>query len=121
MRFTLAVLAFGFATAVLSQHDHGGAAPGRETSRESGAQARESRPPPQARLFGGEVRDLDKIEGTVTLKHEPIEALDIPARTMAYRLKDASMLDRLKPGDRVRFSIVQQGRELLVTSIAPAQ
>lgn len=121
MRFALAVLALGFSAAALAQHNHGGAAPSRGTSGGGGAQAWESRPPPQAALFGGQVSDLDKLQGTVTLKHGPIHVLDIPARTMAYRLKDASMLDRLKPGDGVHFTIVQQGRELLVTSIAPAQ
>jgi len=75
----------------------------------------------QARLFNGEVRQVDKDGGTVTLKHESIDVLDVPATTMAYPVKDASILDHLHPDDRVRFLIVRQGKTLLITNIVPSQ
>ena len=75
----------------------------------------------KARLFNGEVRQVDKNGSTVTLKHESIDVLDVPATTMAYPVNDASILDHLHPGDRVRFLIVRQGRALLITNIVPAQ
>ena len=70
--------------------------------------------------FRGEVQAIDKASGTVTLKHDSIAILGVPARTSDYSVKDSSMLERVKIGDRVRFSAVLQGRSLLVTNIAPA-
>jgi Cu(I)/Ag(I) efflux system periplasmic protein CusF len=70
--------------------------------------------------FRGEVQAIDKASGTVTLKHDSIAILGVPARTSDYSVKDSSMLEHVKIGDRVRFSAVLQGRSLLVTNIAPA-
>ncbi len=70
--------------------------------------------------FRGEVKAIDKVSGTVTLKHGPIMALGIPAATSEYGLQDATMLDRLKIGQEVRFNAVMQGRSILVTKISPA-
>jgi Cu/Ag efflux protein CusF len=54
------------------------------------------------------------------LKHDSIGALGVPARTSDYSVKDSSILEQVKVGDKVRFSAVLQGRSLLVTNIAPA-
>lgn len=54
-------------------------------------------------LADGEVRRIDKGAGTVTLKHGPIPSIDMPPMTMAYRVKDKSMLEQLKPGDKIKF------------------
>jgi Cu(I)/Ag(I) efflux system protein CusF len=51
----------------------------------------------------GEVRKVDKAAGTVTIKHGPMPKFDMPAMTMAYRVKDKTMLDQLKPGDKIKF------------------
>jgi Cu/Ag efflux protein CusF len=70
--------------------------------------------------FRGEVQAIDKISGKITLKHDSIGALGVPASTTDYAVKDSSMLEHVKVGDQVRFSAVLQGRSLLVTNIAPA-
>jgi Cu/Ag efflux protein CusF len=70
--------------------------------------------------FRGEVEAIDKTSGTITLKHNAIVILGVPARTMDYPVKDSSVLKDVKVGDRVKFGAVMQGRSLLVTSIAPA-
>jgi Cu/Ag efflux protein CusF len=70
--------------------------------------------------FRGEVQAIDKPSGTITLKHDSIGALGVPARTADYSVKDSSMLEHVKVGDQVRFNAVLQGRSLLVTNIAPA-
>ena len=56
-----------------------------------------------AALFGGEVRKVDKAKGELTIKHGPMPKFDMPAMTMAYRVKDKSMLERVKAGDKIRF------------------
>lgn len=102
-----------------AQHSHGGA----QTSQHSGSggtEHREAHPPEQPQFFRGEVLAIDKASAQLTLKHEAIPVLDVPARTMSYSVKDISMLDPIKIGDVVRFNVVLQGRELLVTNVVPS-
>jgi Cu/Ag efflux protein CusF len=72
------------------------------------------------RAFGGEVMAIDKAAGTVTLKHGPIDMLAVRGGTAEYSVKDATKLQGVKVGERVRFNAVLQGRSLLVTDIVPA-
>ncbi len=62
----------------------------------------------------GEVRKIDKAAGKITIKHGPMPKLDMPPMTMAYRVKDKSMLDRLKPGDKIQFDVDGVGGEFTV-------
>jgi len=55
-------------------------------------------------LTAGVVRKIDKEAGKVTIRHEPIRNLDMPAMTMVFRVKDPAMLDKLKPGDKINFA-----------------
>ena len=118
MKRTVLMLAFTVASAALAQHDHGMPASGGVRGAQ-GMQRHDAMPMEQPRFFDGEVRGVDRDGGKVTLKHEAIAVLDMPAMTMAYPVKDASMLDRVMPGDKVRFTAVQQGRVLMITKILP--
>ena len=51
----------------------------------------------------GEIRRIDKARGKVTIRHGPIENLGMPKMTMVFRVKDPTMLDQVKPGDKVQF------------------
>ncbi|MBI2751906.1 MAG: copper-binding protein [Betaproteobacteria bacterium] len=119
MKRTLLIFALTVSSAAWAQHDHGMPASGGMRGAQ-GMQGHDAMPMEQPRLFDGEVRGVDRDSGKVTLQHESIAVLNIPAMTMAYPVKDASMLDQLKPGDKVRFAAVQQGRVLLITKIVPA-
>src|SRR4051812_30922146 len=79
-----------------------------------------TKPMERGQSLRGEVEGVDKVSRRITLKHGSITALGVPARTSDYEVKDSSLLEHLKVGDRVRFSAVLQGRSLLVTNIAPA-
>lgn len=68
-------------------------------------------------LVDGEVRKVDKEQAKVTLKHAEIKALDMPAMTMVFAVKDRAVLDTLKAGDKVRFKAVQEGGRYTVTEI----
>ncbi|WP_119423047.1 copper-binding protein [Desertibaculum subflavum] len=57
----------------------------------------------------GEVRKVDASAGKVTLRHGPLEGLDMPAMTMVFRVAEPAMLDRLKVGDRIRFVTAKEG------------
>jgi Cu/Ag efflux protein CusF len=64
----------------------------------------------------GEVRKVDKGAGKITLRHEAIKNLDMPAMTMVFRA-DAAMLDKVKPGDRVKFKAEKSGGAIVITEI----
>lgn len=51
----------------------------------------------------GEIRKVDKDAGKVTIKHGELKNLDMPPMTMVFRVKDSSMLDQVKAGDKIRF------------------
>jgi Cu(I)/Ag(I) efflux system periplasmic protein CusF len=62
----------------------------------------------------GEVRKVDKAAGKLTIKHGPMPKFDMPPMTMAYRVKDKTMLDQLKPGDKIKFDVDGVGGEFTV-------
>ena len=64
-----------------------------------------------------EVRKVDKAQAKVTLKHGEIKALDMPPMTMVFQVKDKAWLDTLKPGDKVRFSAINESGRYTVTAI----
>ena len=66
----------------------------------------------------GEVTKVDKAGGRITLKHSEIKSLDMPAMTMAYRVRDAKLLDSVAVGDRVRFVAERVDGQYTVTSIS---
>ncbi len=68
----------------------------------------------------GEVRKIDAAAGKITLRHGDITNLDMPAMTMVFRVKDPALLEKVKPGDKVRFTVDQPGGTLTVMSLEPA-
>lgn len=74
-----------------------------------------------ASLTEGEVRKVDKESKKMTIRHGPIENLGMPAMTMVFQVKDESMLDRVKTGDKIRFSAEKVGNTYTVTGMEPAK
>lgn len=68
-------------------------------------------------LSDGEVRKVDKGAGKVTIKHGPLQNLDMPAMTMVFRVKDAAMLEQLKEGDKIKFGVDRVNGTLTVTEV----
>ena len=60
-------------------------------------------------MASGEVRRIDKAAGKLTLRHGEIKSLEMPPMTMVFQVIDATFLDRVKVGDKVRFRADQQG------------
>ena len=69
----------------------------------------------------GEVKKVDKSAGKVTIKHGPLQALDMPPMTMVFRVKDPAMLDKMKAGDKIRFKPEKVGGNYTVTEYQPAK
>ena len=74
-----------------------------------------------APLTEGEVRKVDKEAKKITLRHGPIENLDMPAMSMVFQVKDPAMLDQVKAGDKVKFQAEKVNGQFTVTRIEPAK
>jgi Cu(I)/Ag(I) efflux system protein CusF len=73
-------------------------------------------------LTAGEVRKVDKDAKKLTIRHGPLPELDMPTpMTMVYRVKDAAMLDQVKPGDKIKFVAEKIGGQFTVTRIETAR
>ena len=72
-------------------------------------------------MVEGEVRKVDKENKKLTLKHGEIKSLDMPGMTMVFQVKDPSMLDAVKQGDKVRFKAERAGGAIVVTEIQAAK
>lgn len=83
------------------------------------AVATESAPVVSAGMTDGEVKKINLDTGKITIKHAPIAHLDMPGMTMVFTAKDKNLLTPLKPGDKIRFMVVDENRKLLVTNIQP--
>lgn len=107
-RFLLAVLLVGgwpaAALAVEAHHPSAGAAAPATTS-----------------LTEGEVRKVDKESNKMTIRHGPIENLGMPPMTMVFQVKDPSLLDKVKVGDKIRFSAEKAGNTYTVTGVEQAK
>ena len=70
-----------------------------------------------APMTEGEVRKVDKEQRKMTVKHGEIRNLDMPAMTMVFRVKDATLLDKVKEGDKVRFTAEKIEGNITITQI----
>jgi Cu/Ag efflux protein CusF len=71
-------------------------------------------------MVAGEVRKVDKAAGKITLKHGDIKNLDMPAMTMVFQVRDPAWLDKVEPGDKVRFSAESREGAIVVTAMEAA-
>lgn len=67
----------------------------------------------------GEVRKIDKEASKVTIKHGPIDGMDMPAMTMVFQVRDIALLDKAKVGETVAFTVSKEGGAMVLTSVEP--
>jgi hypothetical protein len=72
-------------------------------------------------MVDAEVRKVDRANKKVTLKHGEIKNLDMPPMTMVFQVRDASVLNALKPGDKVRFAAANEGGTYVATELQPVR
>lgn len=75
----------------------------------------------QTTMTDGEVRKVDKDAKKITIKHGEIKNLEMPGMTMVFQVKDPAMLDKVKAGDKVKFTAEQLGGAIVVTDIQPSK
>jgi Cu(I)/Ag(I) efflux system periplasmic protein CusF len=71
----------------------------------------------QAAMTEGSVEKIDQAAGKITLNHGPIKNLDMDAMKMVFRVKEASMLDGLKVGQKIKFEADRVNGQITVTRI----
>jgi Cu(I)/Ag(I) efflux system protein CusF len=104
------VIASLFSLPALADSNHG--------KKEHGAQGASTQ---SGAMSEGEVRKVDKDAKKITIKHGPLVNLDMPAMTMVFQVQDPALLDKVKPGDKVKFQAEKIGGGFAVTKIEPAK
>ncbi len=74
-----------------------------------------------ATLTDGEVRKVDFDAKKLTIRHGPIQNLDMPGMTMVFQVREPALLDKVKPGDKIKFHAEKAGSAYVVTQIEPAK
>ncbi|WP_213131930.1 cation efflux system protein CusF [Citrobacter sp. FP75] len=69
----------------------------------------------------GVIESIDTASKKITIKHEPIPAVNWPAMTMRFTLVPETKADDIKPGDKVAFTFVQQGNLSVLRDIHVSQ
>jgi Cu/Ag efflux protein CusF len=72
-------------------------------------------------LSDGEIRKVDKDAKKLTIRHGPIQSLDMPPMTMVFQVQDPRLLEGVKAGDKVKFAADRVGGTYTVTQIEPAK
>jgi Cu/Ag efflux protein CusF len=104
-------LAMGIAASIASAQEHAHGSHGSHSAQPAAA----------AELVDAEVKKIDREAGKITLRHGELKNLNMPGMTMVFRVKEASMLDRLKAGDQVKFSADRVNGAITVVQLELAQ
>lgn len=72
-------------------------------------------------MSSGEVKKIDKQAQKITLKHGELKNLDMPGMTMVFKVLDPALLDKVKAGDKVKFTAEDRNGALVVTTIETVQ
>jgi Cu/Ag efflux protein CusF len=67
----------------------------------------------------GVVKSINRKEGWIEINHEAIEGL-MPAMEMEWFVEKGSLLDNVKVGEKVNFTVVETGKGELITSLQKA-
>ena len=108
---TAAVLSLGLSGLVLAATE---AQPGAQSPAATAPMATNIKP------TSGEVRKIDTDQGKLTIKHGPIDNLQMPAMTMVFKASKPEMLQNIKVGDKIEFRAESVAGAFLVTDIKPA-
>lgn len=69
----------------------------------------------------GEIKKVDKEAKKLTIKHGELKNMGMGAMTMAFRVKDPAMLEMVKAGDKVKFTVEKVNGALTVTALDSAK
>ena len=70
-----------------------------------------------AEFTKGEVKKIDLKQKKITIKHEELKSLDMPAMTMVFIVSDDALLAKAKQGQAIEFVAEKVNGKLTVTEI----
>jgi Cu/Ag efflux protein CusF len=70
-----------------------------------------------AEFTKGEVKKIDLKQKKITIKHEELKSLDMPAMTMVFVVSDDALLAKAKQGQAIEFFAEKVNGKLTVTEI----
>jgi Cu(I)/Ag(I) efflux system protein CusF len=65
----------------------------------------------------GTVKSVDAKAGTVTLDHEPVKSMNWPAMSMAFKVRDKALMEKLGQGKKVEVDFEQRGKDYVITGV----
>lgn len=65
----------------------------------------------------GMVVKINDKQRKVTIRHEELKNLDMPAMTMVFRVEDEAIMTRLKKGSKIQFIAEKQQGKLVVVAL----
>lgn len=68
----------------------------------------------------GVIKKINTKTGKVTIKHGPIENLDMPPMSMVFGVQDVAMLQGLAAGDNVKFYVVDKDGKMIIDELEAA-
>lgn len=105
-------------TASKDEHAHGAGAGGPMPGMAMPGMGSKSDEAESAILTGtGVVRAIDKPGARIKLTHDPIEAVSWPRMTIVFRVKNASLVDQVKQGDKVKFVLTKSSTGYVISDI----
>ena len=69
----------------------------------------------------GVIQKVDPTAQRVAIKHGEIRNLGMPPMTMVFKVRDASMLDHVTVGDPVKFVVIMEGQDMVITVLRVAK
>jgi Cu/Ag efflux protein CusF len=69
----------------------------------------------------GEIKKINRDSKKMTIKHGDIKSLDMPGMTMVFQIRDTSLLETFKTGDKVKFVVEKSDGAFVVTSMQLAK
>ena len=102
LRYVLSIAALALVPLAHAQHGHDATAQAAVADSHHGS---------------GVVKSVDTAKGTVTIAHGAIQTLKWPAMTMSFKAADKKVLETLRPGQKIDFEFVQEGKAYIVTRV----
>lgn len=110
---TFTTLSMALAAPVFAQNHSAHADHGASTASTASSNA-------EAVMTAGKITRVDARSGKLTIRHEDIKNLDMPAMTMVFALADSAKPADFKTGDKVLFHAEDKDGTLIITRIQPA-
>lgn len=110
MKYFLLIMLFAAAGAgsAIAHHESGGQHSGQAQAPAAGQKTGKGT---------GLIQQIDRGKGAVTIKHGPLQGLNMSAMTMTFLVKDKAMLSNLQPLQKVDFELTYDGKNYLITNI----